>query len=67
LVVKSEGRRPLGISAIRWEDNIKMELREIGRDGVHWIHLAENNDQRRAFVKTVLTFWFLQRRGGGIS
>jgi hypothetical protein len=38
LVGKPEGKRPLGRSRHRWEDNIKMDLREIGIDGVNWIH-----------------------------
>jgi hypothetical protein len=40
LVGKPEGRRPLGRSRHRWEDNIKMDLREIGFGDVDWIHLA---------------------------
>jgi hypothetical protein len=37
-----------------WEDNIKMDLREIGWDGVGWIHLAQDMDQWRADVNTVM-------------
>jgi hypothetical protein len=40
LVGKSEGRRPLGTSRHRWEDNIKIGLKEVGYEGVDWIHLA---------------------------
>jgi hypothetical protein len=41
LVGRSEGRRPLGRPRHRWEDNIKMDLREIGIDGANWIWLAQ--------------------------
>jgi hypothetical protein len=40
LVTKSEGKRPLGRPRRRWEDNIRMDLREIGWKDVDWIHLA---------------------------
>jgi hypothetical protein len=54
LVGKPEGERPLGRRRRRWEDNIKMDLREIGRDGVDWIDMAQDRDQWRALVNTVL-------------
>jgi hypothetical protein len=54
LVGKSEGKRPLGRLKRRWVDNIKMDLREIGWDGVDWIDVAQNRDQWRALVNTVL-------------
>jgi hypothetical protein len=46
-------RDPLGRPRRRWVDNIKMDLREIGWDGVDWIELAQNRDQWRALVNTV--------------
>jgi hypothetical protein len=54
LVGKTEGKRPLGRPRRRWEDNIKMDLREIGIDGENWIRLAQDRVQWRAFVNTVL-------------
>jgi hypothetical protein len=45
---------PLGRPRRRWVDNIKMDLREIGWDGVDWIELAQDRDQWRAFVNTVM-------------
>jgi hypothetical protein len=51
LVGKPEGRRPLGRPRRRWEDNIKMDLREVGWWGVDWIDLAQD---RRALVYTVM-------------
>jgi hypothetical protein len=44
LVGKPEGKRPLGRTRCRWVDNIKMNLREIGWDGMDWIDLAHNRD-----------------------
>jgi hypothetical protein len=45
-----EGKRPLGRHRRRWEDNIKMDFREIGIDGANWIRLAQDRVQWRAFV-----------------
>jgi hypothetical protein len=50
LVGKPEGKRPLGRQRRRWEDNIKMDLREIGWGGVDWIDLAQDKDEWRALV-----------------
>jgi hypothetical protein len=52
LVGRPEGKRPLGRR--RWEDNIKMDLSEIGIDGANWIQLAQDKVQWRAFVNTVM-------------
>jgi hypothetical protein len=54
LVVRPEGRRPLGRPRRRWEDNIKMDLREIGFGYVDWIDLAPDRDRWRALVNTVM-------------
>jgi hypothetical protein len=54
LVGRPEGRRPLGRPRRRWEDNIKMDLREIGFGDVDWIHLALDRDTWRAVVNTVM-------------
>ena len=51
LVGKFEGKRPLGRPRRRWEDNIKMDLREVGCDPGEWIALAEDRDQWRAYVR----------------
>jgi hypothetical protein len=50
LVEKHEGRRPLGRLRRRWEDNIKMDLREAGWGSVNWIDLAQDRDRWRARV-----------------
>jgi hypothetical protein len=52
LVGKSEGKRLLGRPRRRWVDNIKMDLGEIGWDGMDWIDLAQDRDQWRALVNT---------------
>jgi hypothetical protein len=54
LVGRPEGRRPLGRSRRRWEDNIKIDLREIGFGDVDWIYLAQDRDRWRALVNTVM-------------
>jgi hypothetical protein len=54
LVGKPEGKRPLGRQRRRWVDNIKMDLGEIGWDGRDWIELAQDRDQWRALVNTVM-------------
>jgi hypothetical protein len=54
LVGRPEGKRPLGRSRRRWEDNIKMDLREIGIVGENWSQLAQDRVQWRAFVNTVM-------------
>jgi hypothetical protein len=53
LVGRPEGR-PLGRPRRRWEDNIKMDLREMGFGGVDWIHWAQYRDRWRALVNTVM-------------
>jgi hypothetical protein len=54
LVGMLEGKRPLGRPRRRWEDNIKMDLWEIGMDGANWIRVAQDRVQWRAFVNTVI-------------
>jgi hypothetical protein len=54
LAGKPQGKRPLGRPRHRWEDNIKIDLREIGWGGIDWIHPAQDRDQWRALVKTVM-------------
>ena len=49
-----EEKRPLGRARRRWEDNIKMDLREVGGDPGDWIALAEDRNQWRAYVRAVM-------------
>jgi hypothetical protein len=54
LVGKPEEKRPLRRPRRRWVDNIKMDLRDIGWDGMDWIDLAQDRDQWRALVNTIM-------------
>jgi hypothetical protein len=54
LVGKPEEKRPLGRPRPTWEDNIKMDLKEVGFGGVDYIYLAQDRDQWRALVNTVM-------------
>jgi hypothetical protein len=54
LVGRPEGKRPLGRPRHSWEDNTKMDLRELGIDGTNWIQLAQDRVQWRVFVRTVM-------------
>jgi hypothetical protein len=54
LVGRPEGRRPLGGPRRRWEDNIKMDLREVEFGDVDWIDLAQDRDKWRTLVNTVM-------------
>jgi len=54
VVVAAEGKRPLGRPRRRWEDNIKVDLQEVGGDCGDWLELAQDRDRWRAFVSTVM-------------
>ncbi|KAJ4435460.1 hypothetical protein ANN_18076 [Periplaneta americana] len=54
LVGTPEGKRPLGRPRRRWENNIKMDLREVGYDDREWINLAQDRDQWRAYVRAAM-------------
>ena len=54
LVEKPEGKRTLGRPRRRWDDNIKMDLQEMGRGCGDWMELAKDRDRRRALVSTVM-------------
>jgi hypothetical protein len=54
LVGKPKGKRPLGRPRCRWEDNIRMDLGEVGWGGVDWIGLTKDRNRRRALVNSVL-------------
>jgi hypothetical protein len=56
LVGRTDGKRPLGRPRRRWEDNIKLDLREIGIDGANWIQLAQDRVQWRDFVNAMMNF-----------
>jgi hypothetical protein len=51
---KPEGKRPLGRPRLRWEDNIKINLQEVGCGGVDWFELAQDRERWRELVNTVM-------------
>jgi hypothetical protein len=53
-VGRPEANKPLGRPRRRWVDNIKMDLREIRWDGMYWLYLAQDRDQWKALVNTVM-------------
>jgi hypothetical protein len=62
LVGKPEGKRPLGRPRRRWEDGIRMDLREIAWRGVDWIRLAQDRNRWRAVVNAVMSLRVLAPR-----
>jgi hypothetical protein len=57
LVGRPEGKRPPDRPRRRWDDNIKMDLREIGIDGANWVRLAQDTVRWWAFVNTAMNLW----------
>jgi hypothetical protein len=57
LVGKLKRKRPFGRTRHKWEDNIRMDLREIGWEIVDWMHLAQDGDQWWALVNMVMNLW----------
>jgi hypothetical protein len=62
LMGKPEGKRPLERPRRRWEDGVRLDLREIGWASVDWIQLAQDRDWRRAVVNTVMNLRVLAPR-----
>jgi hypothetical protein len=62
LVGKPEGKRPLGRPRRRCEDGIRMDLREVGLEGVDWIRLSQDRDRWRAIVNAVMNLRVLAPR-----
>jgi hypothetical protein len=56
MVGRPEGKRPLGRPRRRWEDNIKIDLQEVGRGCGDWMEVAQDRDRWRALVNTVVNF-----------
>jgi len=67
LVGKPKGRRPLGRPRRRWEDNIKMDLKEVGCGVMDWIELAQNRDRWRALVNAVMNLRVPQNAGNFLT
>jgi hypothetical protein len=66
-VGKLEGKIPLERPRRKWEDNIKIELREVGWEDVDWIHLDPNRDQWQVLVNTVTDLRDLKNNGNFLS
>ena len=64
---KPEEKRPLGRSRSRWEDNIKMDLQEVGYGGIDWIDLAEDRDRWLALVNAVMNLRVLLNMGNFLT
>jgi hypothetical protein len=62
LMAKPEGKRPRGRPRRRWEDGIKMDLKEIGWGRIYWVQLAQDRDRWRALVNTVMNLRVLVPR-----
>ena len=67
LMGNPEGKRPLGRPRRRWEDNIKMDLQEVGGGGGDWMELAQDRDSWRALVNTVMNFRVRQNLGNFLT
>jgi len=66
-VRKPEGKRPLGRPRHRWEDNIKIDLQEVGCKGMDWIKLAQDRDRWRALVNVVMDLQVPQNIGNFLT
>ena len=57
LLGKPEGKRTLERPRSRWEDNIKMDLQELGFMGIDWIDLVQDKDRQREFASVIMNIW----------
>jgi hypothetical protein len=67
LVGRPEGRRPLGRLRHRWEDNIKMDLQEVGWGSMDWIDMAQDRDRWRALVSVVMNLRVTKNAGNFVT
>jgi len=67
LVGKPEGKRPRGRPRRRWEDNIKMDLKEVGCGGMNWIEVAEDRERWRVLVNAVMNLRVPQNAGNFLT
>jgi len=66
-VGKPDGKRPFGRPRRRWEDNIKVDLQEVGCGGIEWIELAQDRDRCQALVNAVMNLWVPQNVGNFLT
>ena len=64
---KPDGKRPFGRPRRRWEDNIKVDLQEVGCGGIEWIELAQDRDRCQALVNAVMNLWVPQNVGNFLT
>jgi len=57
LVGRHKGKKPLGRPRLIWEDNIKMDLQDVGWESINWIYVAQNRDRRQALVNEIMNLW----------
>ena len=57
MILQAEGKRQLGRPRHRWEDNIKMDLQEVGCEGMDWIELAQEGERWQTLVNVVMNLW----------
>ena len=67
LVGKPEGKRPLGRLRCRWEDNIKMDVQEVGGGCGDWMELAQDRDKWRELVSTVMNLGVSKNAGNFLT
>jgi len=60
---KLRGKKPLGRPRHRWEDNMKMDLQEVGCEGMNWINVPQDRERRWAFSNAVMNIWVPQNVG----
>ena len=67
LVGKPGGKKLLGTPKLRWEDNITMDLQEVGCGDMDWINLAHNKDRWQALVNAVINLWIPKKMGNFLT
>jgi hypothetical protein len=67
VVEKPEGKRPLGRTKCRWDDNTKMDIQEVGCGGMDLIDLVQDKDRWRALVNAVISLWVSVNAGNFLT
>ena len=64
---KPEGKRPLGRPRRKWKNNIKMDLQEVGYEGMDWIDVAQDRDRWRTLANVVMKLWVPYNAGNFLT